>query len=373
MTGERTANGPIVVMDDDEAMRRACEATLCSAGYQVETYQDGPSGLKRVEQGGVALVVVDLKMPGLSGTEVVERVRLVDPDVVVIVITGYATVDAAVETMKVGAYDFIPKPFTAEELRVIIARGMERRRLSMEAKRLREEKEAQARRFITFASHQLQSPLGAVQQYLDVMRHQLGEDLPQQHRSWIERSHKKIADMLELIGRWLTVSMVEGGQLATGRQRVFWQDMVPEVLESLAVAAKDKQVTLHDEVPRTLPAVVGDVPALRILLANLAGNAVKYNRPGGRVTIRAHTDQTTASLSVSDTGVGIPPEDQERVFDEFYRVPGQTEEGTGMGLFICKKIAEELGGRLTLVSRPGGGAEFSVVLPRAQADAAGGE
>jgi two-component system sensor histidine kinase TctE len=188
----------------------------------------------------------------------------------------------------------------------------------------------------------------------------------------MERSRKKIADMLELIGRWLTVSKVEGGQLATARQSVFWQEVVPEVLEGLAVAAKDKQVTLHDEVPRTVPPVVGDVPALRMLLANLVGNAVKYNRPGGRVTIRAEVDRTTGSLSVADTGVGIPPEDQERVFDEFYRVPGQMEDGTGMGLPICRRIAEELGGQLTVVSRPGGGSEFTVVLPRASVDGANG-
>jgi len=128
--------------------------------------------------------------------------------------------------------------------------------------------------------------------------------------------------------------------------------VVPAVLESFAVAAKDKQVTLHDEVPRAFPPVVGDAPALRMLLTNLVGNAVKYNRPGGRVTIRAEADRTTSSLSVADTGVGIAAEDQRRVFEEFYRAPGQTEGGTGMGLPICKRIVEELGGRLMVVNSP---------------------
>lgn len=368
MNSQPAHDVPIIVIDDDEAMRRACQATLRRAGYGVETYADGPSGLRRFEEVGAGLIVVDLKMPGMSGMEVIERVKQAKPDTVIIVITGFATVGTAVEAMKAGAYDFIPKPFTAEELRVIIARGVERRRLAIEAKRLREEKEAQVRKFITFVSHQLQSPLGAVQQYLDVLRHQSGEAIPEQARQWIERCSGKIADMLEIIGDWLTISKVEGGQLATGREPVRWQDLSAKVLEGFAPAAHDKPVTLHDELPAELPAVIGDATALRMLLANLVANAVKYNRPGGEVRITAEADPTTVSLSVIDTGVGIAPEDQGRIFEDFYRVPDPStpgKGGTGMGLPICKKITEELEGQIGLSSRPGEGSTFTVTLPRA--------
>ena len=368
MSVQTQDNGPIIVIDDDETMRRACEATLRRAGYQVETFADGPSGLKRIEEVDAGLIIVDLKMPGMGGMEVIERVKRIKPDIVVIVITGFATVSTAVEAMKGGAYDFVPKPFTAEELRVIIARGAEHRRLLLESKRLRKEKEAQARKFITFASHQLQSPLGAVQQYLDVLCHLSGEAIPGQHRQWIERSSRKIADMLEIIGDWLTISKVEGGQLATGRDPLLWQDLVTGVMENVEAALRDQQVTMHNELAPELPAVIGDATALRMLLSNLVSNAVKYNRPGGEVWIRGEADEDTVSLSVVDTGVGIAPEDREHVFEEFYRGTGKStvgKGGTGMGLPICKKITEELGGRITLSSRPGDGSTFTVVLPRA--------
>ncbi len=319
MSASPADDGPIIVIDDDETMRRACQAALRRTGYQVETYADGPSGLKRIEEVGAGLLVVDLKMPGMGGLEVIERVKQISPDIVAIVITGFATVSTAVEAMKAGAYDFIPKPFTAEELRVIIARGMERHRLAMEAKRLRVEKEAQARKFITFVSHQLQSPLGAVQQYLEVLLYQSGEAIPDKYRQWIERSSKKTATMLEIIGDWLTVSKVEGGQLATERKPVLWQDLAVEVLENCATAARDRQVTLHNELAPELLAVTGDATALCMLLSNLVVNAVKYNRPEGQVRITAEADQATVSLSVIDTGVGIAPENQEHVFEEFYR------------------------------------------------------
>jgi len=360
-------DAPIIVIDDDEAMRRACEATLRRAGHAVETFPDGPSGLQRIQKGDAGLIVVDLKMPGMSGMEVIARVKRIHPDPVIIVITGFATVGAAVEAMRAGAYDFIPKPFTAEELRVIISRGMERLRLAREARRLREEKEAQARRFVTFVSHQLQSPLGAVRQYLDVLCHQSGDAIPPPQQQWIERSREKINDMLDMIGGWLTIAKVEGGQFATERMPVLWQDVAPRVLESFAEAALENHVTLRNDVPTDLPPVVGDAPALKMLLANLVSNALKYNRPGGSVRIAAEVEGSFMALSVTDTGAGIAPEHHERVFEEFYRVPGGAAcrgGGTGMGLPICKRIAEELGGRITLTSRPGEGSTFTVVLPR---------
>jgi two-component system sensor histidine kinase/response regulator len=370
VSAQSADDGPIIVIDDDDAMRRACQAALRRTGYQVETYADGPSGLQRIEEVGAGLLVVDLKMPGMGGMEVIERVKQIDADIVAIVITGFATVSTAVEAMKAGAYDFIPKPFTADELRVIIARGMERRRLVTEAKRLRKEKEAQARKFITFVSHQLQSPLGAVRQYMDVLRHQAGEAIPEQYRQWIDRSSNKIGDMLQIIGDWLTISKVEGGQLATKREPVTWASQVPQVLETFTEEASAEQVTLRNELPPGLPAVIGDAQALRMMLANLVGNAIHYNRPQGEVKITGEAGENTVSLVVTDTGIGIRPEDQEHVFEEFYRSKDEGTAGivgTGMGLPICRKIAEELGGKITLISSPGAGSTFTIVLPRSAA------
>jgi len=171
MTTAASDAGLILVIDDDAAMRRACEAALRRAGYHIETYSDGPSGIARIREQSPSVLIVDLKMPGMGGLEVIKHVKEIDFNIVIVVITGFATVDMAVEAMKSGAYDFIPKPFTAEELRVIISRAVERERLGREAQRLRDDKAAQARKFVTFVTHQLKSPLGAVRQYLDVLLH----------------------------------------------------------------------------------------------------------------------------------------------------------------------------------------------------------
>jgi len=371
MTTAASDAGLILVIDDDAAMRRACEAALRRAGYHIETYSDGPSGLARIREQSPSVLIVDLKMPGMGGLEVIKHVKEIDFNIVIVVITGFATVDMAVEAMKSGAYDFIPKPFTAEELRVIISRAVERERLGREAQRLRDEKAAQARKFVTFVTHQLKSPLGAVRQYLDVLLHQMGDDAPERQRQWIERSSKKITEMLEIITNWLTISKVEGGQFATDRSPLQWRDIVDPTLEGFLTEAQQRDVTLQASLPDDLPRIVGDEAALRMLFSNLVSNAIKYNRDGGRVDVTAEADEDIVRLSVKDDGIGIAPEYASQVFDDFFRVKdGSTRgvSGTGMGLAICKKIANELGGDLLLVSEPGQGSTFTVVLPRAQAD-----
>ena len=140
-------------------------------GLRVETFEDGARGLEGVAELKPGLVVVDLKMPGISGMEVISRVHEIDPQIIIIVITGYATIDTAVEAMKSGAYDFLPKPFSPDELRLIVNRGLDRRRLALESQRGEVERALLKRRFVTFVSHQLQTPLVAIHQYLDVLNH----------------------------------------------------------------------------------------------------------------------------------------------------------------------------------------------------------
>ena len=359
---------PIIVIDDDETMRRACEAALKRAGYLVETYSDGPSGIARIAEINPPLLIVDLKMPGMSGMEVIARLRKMEVETVIVVITGFATVGTAVQAMKGGAYDFLPKPFTAEELRTIIARALERHRLSAEARKLRAEKEQQARKFVTFVSHQLKSPLGAVRQYLDVLLHQMGADTPPKQREWIGRSREKIELMLRIIADWLTLSKVEGGQLATMREPLHWHELATKVVADLSTDAQDRRIVLKNEVNEDLPAIIGDEAALRMLLSNLVNNALKYNKSGGSVTIDSELSvaDNTVAINVRDNGIGIAAEQLPHVFEEFYRVTdGSTDgiSGTGMGLPICRKIAEELGGGITVSSTPGQGSTFTVTLP----------
>ncbi len=140
----------ILVVDDEQIMRDGCTRILSKEDWEVVTAENGEAGLEAIKRGsGFDVVLLDLMMPGISGMEVLEAAHQVDPNLLVIVITGYATVESAVEAMKKGAYDFIPKPFTPDELRIIVRRALERRSLQREMEVLKSEREKSLRDIAT--------------------------------------------------------------------------------------------------------------------------------------------------------------------------------------------------------------------------------
>ena len=278
----------VVVIDDDYAMRLACSQILSRSGYRVDAFEDGARGLDAVAASKPDLVLVDLKMPGLSGTEVIARLHEIDPTITVVVITGYATISTAVEAMKAGAYDFLPKPFSPEELRLIVQRGFERRRLQIEAHHAEVERELQRRRFVTFVTHQLKTPLVAVHQFLDLMqRLEETPDAAAKRSEWLARCLVRTEELQRLIEEWLTLARLEGGTLGRQRIRVDVRSLVATVLESYRTLAASREVSLAQELPDDACPVHGDPICLPVLLDHLVTHAIQYNRPGGRVGVCA--------------------------------------------------------------------------------------
>jgi len=365
----------VFVIDDDDIMLLSCRRILEKAGYEVETFSHGAEGIRRIPEAPPQLLLVDLKMPELDGLQVIERVRKIDQDVVIAVITGYATISTAVDAMKAGAYDFLPKPFTPDELRLIVNRGCERWRLAMESKRLRREKEEAERRFVTFVSHQLKSPLVAAKQYLDVLLYTHKGELSPRTSTWLLRAQVRLGEMLNLIQDWLALARIERGTVCDRTATTELPGIVRQAVDAVAPQAEAAGVTVEVEIAPSLPLLGGDEASLATIVTNLVSNAVKYNRVGGRVTIRAAAEGTMALLEVVDTGIGIPDQAIPHLFEEFYRVrTDQTRHiaGTGLGLAICKRIAQDLGGSIDVASRVGEGTRFAVRIPLAATAAGGG-
>ena len=357
----------IYVIDDDAVMRMSCQQILSKEGFTIETFEDGVAGLKRLEEIRPQLIVVDLKMPKIGGMEVISRVHEIDPDIIIVVITGYATIDTAIEAMKAGAYDFLPKPFTPAELRLIIKRGLERKHLIEESNRLKSEKLKMQRHFVTFVSHQLQSPLVAVQQYLDVLKH-LGDSPDKQklQAEWIDRSLTKIKELLEIIRDWLKISKIESGSLTECVEPIDIVPIIDDIKNTYEKQASEKNVSIILDLPEKLTPVRGDEECLNVLISNLVVNAIKYNRTNGTVTIHVEEDGDFVKVSVSDTGIGIDEKNIEIIFEEFTRIKNESTEniaGTGLGLPICKKIIAELGGTIDVKSKLNEGTTFTLGLP----------
>jgi PAS domain S-box-containing protein len=136
-------NGParILVVDDEMGIREGCKRALIKEGYAIDLAEDGLAGLQKVQASAYDLILVDLVMPGIGGLDLIRKIHNIDPEIIIVVITGYATIETAVESTKRGAYDYLPKPFAPETLAVLVKRGLEKRELRLEAQRLLHERE----------------------------------------------------------------------------------------------------------------------------------------------------------------------------------------------------------------------------------------
>jgi signal transduction histidine kinase len=360
----------VLIIDDEEVVLDSCTQILEGGNYDIATAMDGTGGLKLVQAFQPGLVFVDLKMPGISGFEVLEKIRAFDPTIVTVVITGYATVDSAVEAMKKGAYDFLPKPFTPDELRLIAQRGLEKRRLQLETIALRREKEMLKENFAAIVSHELKAPLDAIQQNLFAFAVELSDKLTEGQRSRLERMKSRVDDLLKLIHTWLRVISVDMEKLKETFRPVSVPSVIARAVESVQPHAARKAIDIVTSVKEPLGFVVGDEGTLTEALINVIGNAIKYSRSGSKVHVESEEKENSILVSVSDAGVGISQADLPFIFDDFYRGDSDqaVEKGHGLGLAISRRIVEAHNGTISVESELGKGSAFVIRLPALKTD-----
>ena len=363
----------LLIIDDEDVVLDSCTQILEGGPYRLATAKDGEMGLRLVQEIQPDLVFVDLKMPGLSGFEVLERIQVADPSIVTVVITGYATVSSAVDAMKRGAYDFLPKPFTPDEFRLITQRGLEKRKLVLETMALRREKALLQEHFAAIVSHELKSPLGSVQQNLFALSQELAGSLTEYQSARLERMKSSIDVLLKLIHTWLRAysADLEGIQQTFGPLAV--GDVIAKAIEIVQPHAVRKDVEIRPTIEGALPSVSGDEGTLVEALVNLLGNAVKFSRLGGLVNVAASKDGPKVVITVADQGVGIAREDLPFVLGGFHvgRPGPEAERGSGLGLAITRRIVEAHRGSISARSELGKGSTFTIHLPALSPNANG--
>ncbi len=357
----------ILIIDDEEIVRDSCIQILARNNYEIKTAENGQLGLEILEEYQPDLAFVDLKMPGISGFEVLEKIHAYDPTIVTIVITGFATVDSAVDAMKKGSYDFLPKPFTPDQLRLITQRGLERRKFALETIALRREKEMLREHFAAIVSHELKSPLGAVHTNLYAMASDLEEILTDKQKQKFQRLQERIGDLVKLINTWLRAISVDISSIRDNFEPVSIEKVIEKTIENTQQHAIRKAIDIEISLPESLPPVYGDEGTLVEAVANIVGNAVKYSRIEGnvKVDVKADVESGNILISVNDNGVGIAKEDLPNLFQDFYvgksKVEG--ERRSGVGLAITRRIIEAHDGSISVDSELGKGSSFTIHLP----------
>jgi signal transduction histidine kinase len=239
------------------------------------------------------------------------------------------------------------------------------RRLREDADRLRE-LDTLKDEFVSLVSHELRTPLTSIRGYVELLEDEGG--LSDEQRRFLAVVDRNSARLLELVGDLLFLAQADAGRLEFQRQPVDLGTIVAEAIESSLPAALEKRIELRADV-EAMPRLQGDRARLAQVLDNLVSNALKFTPAGGHVIVRLRTASGSALLEVSDTGRGLPAEEQDRLFERFFRSSRAAEDaipGTGLGLAIAKTIVERHGGRISLESAVDDGTTVRVELPLSQ-------
>jgi signal transduction histidine kinase len=244
-----------------------------------------------------------------------------------------------------------------------LGRDLEER--SIEVSRLEEDK-ARFLRFLSIAAHDLKAPLTAIQGFLWVMLGGFSGELTDKQRHMLQRSSRRINELLNLISDLLDIPRIESGQTVQEIKEVSLCEVVRCSCDDLRGQAKEKGVKLKVELPQGLLKIPGSSPRLQQVMTNLVSNAINYT-PEGVITVRVKEEDNDIKVEVMDTGIGIPPEDLSRVFDDFFRASNVEIRGTGLGLSITRRIVEAHGGNICVESpcpESNTGSKFTFTLPK---------
>ncbi|NLE75917.1 MAG: GAF domain-containing protein [Chloroflexi bacterium] len=221
--------------------------------------------------------------------------------------------------------------------------------------------------FLSVVSHELKTPLHSIKGFVDIILMGKTGPLSETQRDFLQTVRQQTGQLQNLINDLLEFSRLEAGQVRLRLEEVSLAELSLAVAEKLEPLANQGDVTLRNEIPPTLSMVRGDAMRLEQVLTNLVDNAIKFTPKGGQVRLEGRDLGQEVQVWVHDTGIGIPPEEGERVFDRFYQVDGgstRSYRGTGLGLTICKHIVERHQGRIWVEPRTGPGATFTFVLPK---------
>jgi signal transduction histidine kinase len=348
----------------------------------VDVAEDGRTGLEKVRRGNFDLALIDVMMPGTSGIDLIAQIHQHDPEIVCIIITGYATVELAVRAIKQGAYDFLTKPFTTDDLLLVVNQGMERRRLSLEARRLQaieaeaqqlaaektrlEELDRAKVAFIRLVTHELQAPISAILTYLDLL---INDYVPaEQQKDTLRRVQARAQEELDLINDLLVFGRLKEIKTPAKAEPIQVDEVLRKTIQEFEPQAVEKGLTLSCQVDPHLPPAAISPDQAKSVWTNLISNAIKYTPSGGKITVSLQEESGSLCGQVTDTGIGIPEDARANLFSEFFRARNAKAlniPGTGLGLAIVRQIIEKAGGEIQVESEVDRGSNFIFRLPAA--------
>jgi len=367
----------ILVVDDEPGIRSGVLRILANFhvtypfmdedySFEISEAASGEEGIEKIEKDCPDIILLDNKLPGIQGVEVLEYIRKKRYDIVVAMITSYASLDVAIRATRDGATDFIPKPFTPQELKSSVENITKQLYLRRITDKLKQDGKKIRYQFLSVLSHELKAPLNALEGYLRMMQEKQSGELIDDYANAIERSLQRVHGMRNLI-----MDLLDFTKIRLERKEEKIQEVDLEAIASNAIAtvqpyAIQMEVSIGLDV-RSKAVIMADPDDIEIVFNNLLSNSIKYNKFGGKAEITIDSTETEAIVIFSDTGIGIKDEDMENLFTEFVRIKSEKTRniaGSGLGLSIVRKVIELYKGTIKVESTPDIGSTFTVRLPK---------
>lgn len=351
------AQGNVLIVEDEPGPALALKMIL-KPYYDVYTAERGDAALAILKSTPIDVVTLDLRMPGLSGMPLLTKMKEHDPDIEVIVITGYGSLETAVESINLKVFAYVSKPFDVLEILETTKRALQKRRNLQRLRHIKEE-------FFANLTHEFRTPLSAIMGYSSILLDEHGGTLTSDQRHALDRIQSNSHDLLACVEGIFFLAALEAGEIPV----TSWTFDARQILAPLptrhAQAFAEKGITLQ----------VADLPSLPIrtdeekvgkIVDILVLNALKFTADGSVTVDAGVLPDASLEIRVRDTGIGMRPDEVHEVLEGFRQADPTARKrfrGIGLGLRLVTRLLEALAGNLDVVSTLGSGTEFVVQIP----------
>jgi signal transduction histidine kinase len=356
--GEVKEKYKILIADDEQVMRDLFSRLLSREDYEISFAENGKEALDKITENNFDLLLLDLNMPVMSGMEVIAKVSQAKKDLIMIVVTGYATLDTAKEAIKQGCYDYVTKPFDIDDVKVIIEKALHMHRLCEEKKRLVAQLRI-AERLVSLSlmgagvAHEVNTVLTSIKLFLEMLK----------EKSANPKEAKKTELMLdevkrgeELIRRFLDFTRPSESEFnRTGinqviqRSLAFYEDRLRKGNIEIALSLDE-----------SAPEILCDAHKIEEVFLNIFSNSMEAMGSGGKLTIKSEVKNEKMIITIQDTGSGVSPENLIEIYNPFFTTKAS---GTGLGLSIVHRIIQEHAGLIDITSQEKQGTLVRIELP----------
>lgn len=365
----------ILIVDDRPENLISLQKVLQANNFEVDTASSGEDALKKVLKNNYVLIILDVQMPDMDGFEVAEAISGFSKakDTAIIFLSAVNTeIRFITKGYLNGGLDYITKPVDINVLLLKIKTFYriyeQSRKLNEVQEKLLEEiefrklAENKKDEFISIASHELKTPLTSVKGYIQLLQRSLSRDDKTMAENHLAKASTQLEKLNDLIVDLLDISKIESGKLKFNMKSFCADNMVNNAIEMLQQANPDFKIK---KLGKTNEMVFGDEIRLEQVVINFITNAIKYAPGTNQVNVTINIKDGELYLSVKDFGIGIPKEQQHKIFDKFYRVEENSNRfnGLGIGLYICAEIIERHSGKIGVNSVVNEGSEFYFIIP----------